>query len=170
MPLNRFFGRKKDNRAEPADAPEVERANAEPEDDAAYAEEGPPEDVAERRWRDRAAAVLPTGASTGSKRPLALYGDETADAATHFVSASGCRVTDVDGNRFLDCTMALGSVALGYSEPSVVQAVIAAASEGNVSALSSWREVALAERLCPFIACDEPLHFLYNRAEPTAPA
>jgi len=61
--------------------------------------------------------VLPTGSSTGSKRALALYGDAAADAPTHFASASGCRLVDVDGDRILDCTMALGSVALGYAEP-----------------------------------------------------
>src|SRR5690242_576051 len=130
MALNRFFGRRKDNATEPADTPDTETVDDETGESAV--DDGPPEDIIERSWRDRAAAVLPTGASTGSKRPLALYGDETADAPAHFVSASGCRVTDVEGNRFLDCTMALGSVALGYAEPSVVQAVMTAASEGNV--------------------------------------
>jgi glutamate-1-semialdehyde aminotransferase len=170
MALNRFFGRKKVDSNDPGTAPDTGIDGDETEDDSAYAEEGPPEDIAERRWRDRAAAVLPTGASTGSKRPLALYGDETGDAPTHFVSASGCRVVDVDGNRFLDCTMALGSVALGYSEPSVVQAVVAAASEGNVSALSSWREVTLAERLCAIIPCAERVQFLKSGAEATSAA
>jgi glutamate-1-semialdehyde aminotransferase len=170
MALNRFFGRRKNVAAGSAAALDTETVNDETEDDSAYAEEGPPEDVVERRWRDRAAAVLPTGASTGSKRPFALYGDENADAPTHFVSAAGCRITDVDGNRFLDCTMALGAVALGYSEPSVVQAVIAAVSEGNVSALSNWREVELAERLCAIIPCAERVQFLKTGAEATSAA
>jgi len=30
----------------------------------------------------------------------------------------------VHGKQFLDCTMALGSVALGYGEPRVSQAVV----------------------------------------------
>jgi glutamate-1-semialdehyde aminotransferase len=170
MALNRFFGRKKDNATDPTAAPETETVAEEEEDESAYAEQGPPEDVAERLWRDRAAAVLPTGASTGSKRTLALYGDETADGPTHFGSASGCRFTDANGDRFLDCTMALGSVALGYAEPSVVQAVMTAAAEGNVSALSSWREVALAERLCAMIPCAERVQFLKTGAEATAAA
>lgn len=169
MALNRFFGRRKDNAADPT-APEADLPAGEEADDATPAEDGPPEDIAERRWRDRADAVLPTGASTGSKRALALYGDEGADAPTHFASASGCRIMDVDGSRLLDCTMALGSVALGYAEPSVVQAVIAAASEGNVSALSSWREVALAERLHAMIPCAERVQFLKTGAEATAAA
>jgi glutamate-1-semialdehyde aminotransferase len=170
MALNRFFGRKKDRAADSAAAPIAATAADEADDESAYAADGPPEDVVERSWRDRAAAVLPTGASTGSKRPLALYGDEAAGAPTHFGSASGCRLVDMEGNRYLDCTMALGSVALGYAEPSVVQAVMTAASEGNVSALSSWREVALAERLCALIPCAERVQFLKSGAEATAAA
>lgn len=172
MALNRFFGRKKDSAADPAVAPDPDTAHEEADgDDSAYAvEEGPPEDVVERRWRDRADAVLPTGASTGSKRVLGLYGDDAADAPTHFASASGCRIVDADGNRILDCTMALGSVALGYAEPNVVQAVSAAAAEGNVSAFSSWREVVLAERLHALIPCAERVQFLKTGAEATAAA
>lgn len=166
MALNRFFGRRKDAATDPTAATEPETGldegdESSPESDAL------PEDVVERRWRDRAAAVLPTGTSTGSKRASALYGESDAgeQAPTHFASAAGCRVMDVDGGRFLDCTMALGSVALGYAEPSVTQAVITAASEGNVSALSSWREVELAERLCAFIPCAERVQFLKSGAE-----
>src|SRR5688572_15413650 len=77
-------------------------------------------------WRERAHAVLPTGASTGSKRSAALYGEEDSDAPTHFDSAQGCRVTTTKGESFVDCTMALGSVALGYAEPRVTNAVVKA--------------------------------------------
>ena len=172
MALNRFFGRRKDNEADPTAAPVADVVPDDADDDSASMPEGPPEDVAERRWRDRAAAVLPTGASTGSKRVATLYGDvsDEADVPTHFVSAAGCRVTDVEGGCYLDCTMALGSVALGYAEPSVVQAVSAAAAEGNASAFSSWREVELAERLCAMIPCAERVQFLKTGAEATAAA
>ena len=170
MALNRFFGRRKDSTTEPAPSPDTETAAEEAEDDSAFEPEGAPEDLDQRSWRERADAVLPTGTSTGSKRPLALFGTDSTDTPAHFVTASGCRITDVDGNRFLDCTMALGSVALGYSEPSVVQAVIAAASEGNVSPLSRWREVERAERLCALIPCAERVQFLKTGAEATSAA
>ncbi len=121
--------------------------------------------VAQHEWLERALAVLPTGASTGSKRSAALYGDESSDAPTHFKTAQGCRVTTTNGNSFVDCTMALGAVALGYAEPRVTRAVIEAASEGPVSGLSSWREVELAERLCAIIPCAEKVQFLKSGAE-----
>jgi glutamate-1-semialdehyde 2,1-aminomutase len=121
-------------------------------------------------WRERAEAVLPTGASTGSKRAAALYGEENSDAPTHFIKAQGCRVTAMNGDSFIDCTMALGAVALGYAEPRVTKAVIEAASEGSVSGLSSWREVELAERLCAIIPCAERAQFLKSGAEAVSAA
>jgi glutamate-1-semialdehyde aminotransferase len=123
-----------------------------------------------RNWRERAQRVLPTGASTGSKRAAALYGEEDSGAPTHFVEARGCRVTAMNGQSFVDCTMALGAVALGYSDARVTNAVIKAASEGSVAGLSTWREVELAERLCAMIPCAERAQFLKSGAEAVSAA
>jgi glutamate-1-semialdehyde aminotransferase len=122
-------------------------------------------------WRARAAAVIPGGTSTGSKRPDALYGpDAGADAPTHFVSASGCRVVTAGGAELLDCTMALGAVALGYADEAVTQAVIDAATQGNVAGLAHVLEVEVAERLCAVIPCAEQVRFLKSGAEGVAAA
>jgi glutamate-1-semialdehyde 2,1-aminomutase len=129
-----------------------------------------PEDVADVDWRGRALQSLPTGVSTGSKRPEALYGREDADGPTHFVRSMGCRVIDSSGRTYIDCTMALGAVALGYAEPRVTQAVIEAAAAGNVAGLSPMREVELAERLCSVIPCADQLQFLKTGAEAVAAA
>ena len=168
MAFNRFFGRGRD--AAPPPPPDELDALGHPESETDDESFETPEVAPERSWRERAEAVLPTGASTGSKRAEALYGDVHTDAPTHFVAARGCRLTAVDGERYLDCTMALGAVALGYAEPKVTQAVIEAASQGNVSALSSWREVELAERLCAVIPCAERAQILKTGAEATSAA
>ena len=72
MPLKRFFGRGRDDT--PTPLVEVEPASADevspPDDD------GPPEEATESTWLHRADAVLPTGASTGSKRMEVLYGND----------------------------------------------------------------------------------------------
>lgn len=61
---------------------------------------------------------IPGGAHTYSK------GDdqfpERAPAA--IVRGSGSHVWDLDGNEFIDCSMALGAVSLGHAYPSVVKA------------------------------------------------
>jgi glutamate-1-semialdehyde aminotransferase len=123
-------------------------------------------------WAARAAAVMPGGASTGSKRPFALYGrdDPSPDAPTHFASAHGCRVTTADGRELTDFTSALGSVALGYADEEVARAVCHAVSTGTVSGLPSTLEVEVAERLCDVIPCAERVRFLKSGAEGVAAA
>src|SRR6476469_7719683 len=106
MPFGRFFGG--DKPKNPALQPEPDETEATSPVDESEPEAIPAEhDDAD--WLTRARAVMPTGASTGSKRVEALYGDADAVGPTHFVQAVGCRVTDADGNEYLDCTMALGS-------------------------------------------------------------
>lgn len=121
-------------------------------------------------WRRRAAAVIPGGASTGSKRPDALFGPESDFGPTHFTSASGCRLITAGGVELIDCTMALGAVALGYADDGVTHAVAAAAARGNVAGLSHVLEVQVAERLCEVIPCAEQVRFLKSGAEGVAAA
>ncbi|HET9012707.1 MAG TPA: aminotransferase class III-fold pyridoxal phosphate-dependent enzyme [Gemmatimonadaceae bacterium] len=128
------------------------------------------EEDAAREWRDRAEAVLPGGSSTGSKRAAALFGPDDLDSAAHFLRATGCEIQTVGGERLVDCTMALGAVALGYADPAVTQNVVQAASAGNVAGMSSVLEVQLAERLCDVIPCAEQVRFLKTGAEGCAAA
>jgi glutamate-1-semialdehyde aminotransferase len=168
MVFRRFFER--GSKAEqpqvtPSDAAEVE-GEVEVEIDAAEAEVEPDHPS----WGARARNVLPTGASTGSKRVEALFGSPDSAGPTHYQTSVGCRVTDVDGNEYFDCTMALGSVALGYSEPNVTRAAVDAIAAGNISALSNFREVDLAERLVGVIPCADKVQFLKTGAEAMAAA
>jgi glutamate-1-semialdehyde 2,1-aminomutase len=176
MPFRRFFdrGAKRDaptvddeSSAEEIEAEEeIDSADDESESAEEYAgDEGAPEDADEINWRERAIAVLPTGASTGSKRAEALYGSADAIGPTHYVSASGCRLLDSAGRSYIDCTMALGAVALGYAEPDVTRAAMAAIADGNVAGLSHVREVDLAERLRDHIPCAEMVQFLKSGAD-----
>jgi glutamate-1-semialdehyde aminotransferase len=116
-------------------------------------------------WAARAAELLPTGASTGSKRPEALYGTAEPAGPTHFVSASGCRITTTDGKELVDCTMALGAVAIGYGEPKITRAVLDTVARGTVSGLSHVLEVEVAERFCNVVPCAERVQFLKTGAE-----
>lgn len=130
----------------------------------------PPEEVDAIDWAKRAREVIRTGSSTGSKRPAALYGTEAPAGPTHFVQAHGCHVVAADGNEYLDCTMALGAVTLGYAEPRVARAAAEAALHGNVAGLAPVREVELAERLSTIIPCAEQVQFLKSGAEAVSAA
>jgi glutamate-1-semialdehyde aminotransferase len=124
----------------------------------------------ENVWRSRAAAIIPGGASTGSKRPEALFGDRVGDLPTHFARARGCRVETAEGRELIDCTMALGAVAIGYGDDVVTQAVVEAAVNGTVCGLSPALEIDVAERLAELIPCAEQVRFLKTGAEGVAAA
>ncbi|HEY4138800.1 MAG TPA: aminotransferase class III-fold pyridoxal phosphate-dependent enzyme [Casimicrobiaceae bacterium] len=176
MPFGKFFGGKSAPKAAPtaAEAEAATSPDAELDEDVVDRDEAAPEEISAEQddadWLARARAVLPTGASTGSKRIAGLYGSEDAVGPTHFYQAVGCRVTDPNGNDYVDCTMALGAVALGYAEPNVTREVVDAIAAGNVAGLSHIREVDIAERLCGIIPCADQVQFLKTGAEAIAAA
>jgi glutamate-1-semialdehyde 2,1-aminomutase len=120
-------------------------------------------------WRARAAAVIPGGASTGSKRPDALFGPG-GHGPTHITQAVGCRIRTADGDWLIDLTAALGAVSFGYADPAISDAVTRAALRGPVSGLPYTDEVTLAERLQEFLPCAERTRFLKSGAEACAAA
>ena len=166
-----IFGRWKKDAAdenagnEPAESDQPEDS-AEPDEEIESVPEGdtPDPDV---EWSERAAAVIPGGASTGSKRRRVLLGGETGPL--HFTSAHGCRLTTPSGGELIDCTMALGAVAIGYGDERVMTAVGNALSQG-VSGLSTTLEVVLAERLCEVVPCAEQALFLKSGGDAVSAA
>lgn len=136
--------------------------------------EGEPEELPagldDASWQDRAMAVLPTGSSTGSKRTAALWGSPDAHAPSHYLRASGCRISTADNETLIDCTMALGAVALGYADERITGSVVAAMAAGNVAGLPHVLEVDVAERFCEAVPCAEKVQFLKTGAEAVAAA
>jgi glutamate-1-semialdehyde 2,1-aminomutase len=94
----------------------------------------------------RARRRIPGGTQLLSKRPeLFLPGQWPA----YYRSARGVEVEDVDGRRFIDVTHhSVGACPLGYADPDVDRAVIAAIEAGSTSTLLAPEEVELAELLC----------------------
>ena len=93
----------------------------------------------------RAKRVIPGGNMLLSKRPE-MYLPERWP--TYFSKASGCEVTDLDGQTFLDMSvMGIGTNILGYGNPEVDDAVRRAVGDGNMSTLNCPEEVELAEKL-----------------------
>ena len=41
------------------------------------------------------------------------------------VAGDGCRVTDIDGKSYIDCTAQAWTLALGYNHPEVMEAALA---------------------------------------------
>ena len=98
----------------------------------------------QKLWK-RAKQVIPGGNMLLSKRPEMFLPEKWP---TYFQSAKGSRVTDLDGNEYIDMSiMGVGTNILGYGQPEVDDAVRRVIDSGNMSTLNCPEEVYLAERL-----------------------
>lgn len=175
MIFDRFRRKGGDSATEAQQRPAADADDETSDDDTVGSEPERIEVVDETPWGERAAAVIPGGSSTGSKRPAVIYGDDEMldPLPTHYSRARGASLFLVDGEKeieVIDCTMALGSVALGYADEHVTRAVVQAAALGNVGGMPSTIEVSLAERLVDFIPCAEQVRFLKSGAEAVSAA
>lgn len=95
--------------------------------------------------QQKAARLIPGMTQLLSKRP-----DRYCRGVwpTYFKKAQGIKVTDLDGNTYLDFSIGgIGATVLGYADPDVNKAVIDVINSGSASTLNPPEEVALAEKL-----------------------
>jgi len=107
-------------------------------------------------------SLTPGGAQTISKMPHNF----PANWPTRLVRAKGCRVTDDQGRTFVDWTMGLASVGIGYSDPRIAAALYWAAAEyGPSLPLPHRLEDEVAAKLVGLIPCAEQVRFLKTGSE-----
>ncbi|HJP33111.1 MAG TPA: aminotransferase class III-fold pyridoxal phosphate-dependent enzyme [Candidatus Latescibacteria bacterium] len=80
-------------------------------------------------------------------------------------SASGCRITDVDGNEFIDWSSAVGPIILGYANPVVDEAVKAQIDKGSVYSIVHESSVELAELLVRLVPSAEMVRYAKGGGE-----
>jgi glutamate-1-semialdehyde 2,1-aminomutase len=105
----------------------------------------------------KAKDILPMGGS----RSL-LYMDPYPVVAK---SASGCRITDVDGVERIDFVNNYTTLLLGHCHPAVVDAVQRQAAQGMCWAMPDESEYALAELLCSRVPSIEQIRFANSGTE-----
>jgi glutamate-1-semialdehyde 2,1-aminomutase len=100
---------------------------------------------------ERARLSLAGGVSSPfrAKAPVPLY----------FQDACGCRLTDVDGNTYIDYTLAWGPVILGHRHPRMVEAVAAQARAAHIYGAQHEDEIVVAERMQAMVPCAERVLF-----------
>lgn len=101
-----------------------------------------PKIAASQALWERAATLIPAGTQTLAKGPT-QYVDGVAPK--YLARAKGARVWDVDGNEFIDLTMAVGPVVLGYGHPAVDRAILEQLERGITFSLMHPLEVEVAE-------------------------
>jgi glutamate-1-semialdehyde 2,1-aminomutase len=108
-----------------------------------------------KRWFRRAAAITPGGVNS----PVRAFG--AVGGTPRFIArASGARVEDVDGNRYLDYVASWGAIIAGHAHPVVVEAVRAAAARGTSFGAPTTLEVELAERIAHWVPAAERIRFV----------
>jgi glutamate-1-semialdehyde 2,1-aminomutase len=86
----------------------------------------------------------------------------------YMTRAQGSRITDVDGNEYIDFHASFGAVLLGHNDPRVNQAVKRAMDEHGISfSAANPLEVDLAERLVAMIPAAERVVFACTGSEAT---
>ena len=84
--------------------------------------------------------------------------------------ASGCMLTDVDGNEFIDFVGSWGPMILGHSHPEVVEAICRTAADGTSFGAPSPLEVELAAMVCDAVPSIEKVRFVNSGTEATMSA
>jgi len=84
--------------------------------------------------------------------------------------ASGCMITDVDGNSFIDFVGSWGPMILGHAHPEVVEAICRTAGEGTSFGAPSPLEVELAALVCESVPSLEQVRFVNSGTEATMSA
>src|SRR6201993_2161330 len=77
----------------------------------------------------------------------------------------GARVTDLDGNVYVDYRMGYGPAILGYADPRVDEAARAGMEVGGVFALSTEREYTVAQRISKMVPAAELVRFSNSGTE-----
>ena len=82
---------------------------------------------------ERADKVLPLGVSSNFRtyEPYPIY----------IQRAEGSKMWDVDGKVYTDFSMCFGALMVGHSNPTMVKAIAAAASEGTLYGMPHDREI-----------------------------
>jgi glutamate-1-semialdehyde 2,1-aminomutase len=97
----------------------------------------------------RAAQVIPGGVNSPVRAFRGVGGDPV------FIrEASGARMTDVDGNTYIDLVGSWGPLILGHAHPDVVAALTAAAARGTSYGAPTVGEIELAELIVERTPCE----------------
>jgi len=125
----------------------------------------PRKTTASRREFTRAKRSIPGGVNS----PVRAYG--SVGGTPPFVeSAKGCRVTDVDGNEYVDYVGSWGPMILGHSHPKILAAVRDAMKRGTSFGAPTAAESDLAEAIKRVLPSIQKVRMVSSGTEATMSA
>lgn len=117
-------------------------------------------------YRKKIHSLIPGGAHTYSK------GDDQFPilSPAAITRGLGAYVWDLDGNKFLDCSMGLTSVSLGHAYAPVIEAVKLELEKGVNFQRPASIEMEMAEKFLELIPCHQMIKFSKNGSTATTAA
>lgn len=113
----------------------------------------------------RAQKVIPGGVNS----PVRAF--RSVGGTPRFIQrGSGCRMTDADGNEYIDYICSWGPLILGHCFPAVVEAVREALESGSSFGAPTGREIELAERIIAAVPSIEMVRLVNSGTEATMSA
>jgi glutamate-1-semialdehyde 2,1-aminomutase len=113
----------------------------------------------------RAQPVIPGGVNS----PVRAF--RSVGGTPRFIQkGSGCRLTDADGNEYVDYICSWGPLILGHCFPPVVEAVKEALENGSSFGAPTEREIELAERIIAAVPSIEMVRLVNSGTEATMSA
>ena len=112
------------------------------------------------RWLDRAQDAIPGGVSS----PVRAF-SSVGGTPVFFSQGAGSRVTDVDGNSYVDLVGSWGPMILGHAHPVVTDRVIAAVRNSPSFGAPTSGEVELAEQIIARVPAAERVRFVSSGTE-----
>jgi glutamate-1-semialdehyde 2,1-aminomutase len=108
----------------------------------------------------RALGVMPGGVNSPVRAMRSIGRDPIFVAR-----GEGARITDVDGNEYVDWVGSWGPLIAGHAHPAVVDAVASAATDGTTFGAPTKREVELAEEIVARIPSVEMVRLVSSGTE-----
>ncbi len=113
-----------------------------------------------KRLMKRALKRIPGGVNS----PVRAFGS-VGGTARFIAKASGARIEDVDGNRYVDYVASWGAIIAGHAHPMVIDAVRSAAARGMSFGAPTELEIELAERVSSWVPGAERVRFVSSGTE-----
>ncbi|CAN5551835.1 glutamate-1-semialdehyde 2,1-aminomutase [soil metagenome] len=117
------------------------------------------------RLMERAVRRIPGGVNSPVRAFRAVGGDPL-----FIEKGAGSRITDVDGNSYVDYVMSYGPLVLGHADERVIEAVRRVAQDGTTFGAPTELEVELAELVCEAVPSVEVVRMTNSGTEATMSA
>ncbi len=106
---------------------------------------------------ERSSEIITMGAAASLEMPHVVF----------VASADGARVTDADGNTYIDCQLGFGTHVLGHRHPAVVAALHTAVDRGFQFGIHNPDQERLAELVCEAVPAADGVLFCNSGTEAT---